>query len=558
VDTPATASTTCQAIDLFHHTVGGSGAVGGGIGRDLPLLPGDYCNYYRTGSTFDRDSTDQSALTGFAPASPLSDHQMGDGSGNVCQSTGAEWGGGVVANNVAADSNDTCSAFCGVHHYASFNTYPPPPQIQPLTKPPINNRPWDAWFGDPALVVSTSVNVNSFSTPGFASGWGYVCPELRDTTSGWTIEYCVQEWRRNYPNALGPPACGTGAGYNDQVITPLPSGAGASDWASGSGTFELGQLPSTWTQIAASISASQLKNALGQIRTTCAPSPLSADPRDYQVIGVEQGHEVAGTNFRSGEATENLQLATSYTVSNAPTNLSPPSVGGKVAANSAVRANTGSWSGRHLTYAFQWNRCDGNGANCAPISGATGSSYTPGASEVGATLTVTVAAGSAVSGTTNLAWSAPVTSAPSAPIAPAKGSGRAAVAALRAPTRTPAGVRPRGSTAASLTTWLRRQLTPPATTPGDVRSAGGYERKLHSLTAGTATISVYQASGSAVVATGRRTLGVSGAGTLAIRLTDEGRALLRRAGSPVVVAQGIFTPRGGNPIVASKRFSLRG
>src|SRR3954452_20178065 len=171
VATPATASTTCPSIALSSHTVGGTGAVGGGIGGDIPKPPGDYCNYYRTGHTFNPDSTDQSGLTGVAPAlTPLSTYQMGDGTGNVCQSTGAEWGQGVVANNVAA-TDETCYTVCGVHHYASFNGSA------------INNRPWDAWFGDPALVVTSSASVQTFTTQGYSLGWGYVCPELRDTMS---------------------------------------------------------------------------------------------------------------------------------------------------------------------------------------------------------------------------------------------------------------------------------------------------------------------------------------------------------------------------------------
>jgi hypothetical protein len=560
VATPATAATTCPSIALSSHTVGGTGAVGGGIGGDLPLSPGDYCNYYRTGHTFQPDSTDQSGLTGFDPAlTPRSAYQMGDALGNVCQSTGAEWGQGVIASNVAAN-NETCYAFCGVHHYASFNTYPPPPQTQPRTSPPINNRPWDAWFADPSLVVSSSVNVNAFTAQGYASGWGYVCPELRDSTSGWTVEYCVEEWRQNYNNALGPPACGTGAGYNDQVITPLPSGTGKKNWASvsaGPGTFDLGQLPSGFTQIAASITASQLKTALSQIQTTCAPSPLSSDPRDYQLIGVEQGHEFAGLNFRSGGATQNLQLVTTYTVSNAPTNSAPPYITGTIAVNTPARANPGSWSGRRLTYAYQWNRCDGNGANCTPISGATGSSYTPSAGEVGATLTVTVAAGSSVSGTTNLAWSAPVTSAPSAPIAPAQGTAQAAVAALRQPTTIRA--QPLGPTVGQLKTSLARQLGPgpDGATISAIRSAGAYQQEFTARLPGTVAISWYQAGESTVVATGRRTFGRDGKGTLAIRLTKDGRTLLEQARSQDLVAEGVFTPRGGNPVLAAKRFSLR-
>jgi len=331
---------------------------------------------------------------------------MGDGFGNVCQSDGATWGHGVTTD-VAAN---TCFDFCGLHHYASFNASS------------IDNRPWDAWFGDPSLVVSTSVNVHAYSAPDYSEGWGHLCPVLRDVKSRWTIEYCIEEWRSNYPHALGPPTCGTGSGNNEQIITSLPSGSGTKNWASvGAGsstTFDIPQQqqqPSGWKQITATIQASQLKNALSQIYATCAGAPLSSDPRDYQLIGVEQGIEVGGTSFAAGEATQNLQLSTAYTFSNAPANTALPSVPGKPTVGKAIVAKPGSWSAP-ATYAYRWSRCDGAGANCTAISGATASTYTPVASDAGARLTVTVAAGGAVSGTTNLAWSAPVTSAPSAPV----------------------------------------------------------------------------------------------------------------------------------------------
>jgi hypothetical protein len=35
-----------------------------------------------------------------------------------------------------------------------------------------------------------------------------------------------------------------------------------------------------------------------------------------------------------------------------------------------------------MTFTYRWLRCDGNGANCVPISGATGSSYTLTAADV--------------------------------------------------------------------------------------------------------------------------------------------------------------------------------
>jgi hypothetical protein len=470
-----------------------------------------------------------------------------------------------------AATNETCGNFCGIHHYASFNG------TIPDNGAAINNRPWDAWFGDPSLVVSTEVNVNTFAVHKrtVGSGWGFVCPQLRDPTSGWWLEYCIQAWRNSYGSGLV--ACGTGKGGNDQVITSLPSGTGTNNWASvyddpdpthprPTNTFDLSvtRLPSGWRRIAASISPAQLTNALSSIKSPahCGAVPLSSDPRDYQLIGVEHGLEVGGTWFAAGQATQNLQLFTTYTVSNAPTNLSPPSISGTPTVNSPSTANPGSWSGNPATYAYQWNRCDSSGANCARIAGATGSTYTPGNGDVGSRLTVTVAAGSAVSGTFNLAWSTPVTSAPSASVQAAGGT----AAAVRVSQPPSVQAQLPGPNAAQLRRSVLRQLAPDPNTAtiARIRAAGGYRSGFEAPLAGTMAITWYQvrdpshpvANEPAVVATARRTFGTAGKQTIAIELTRNGRNLLRHANSRRLTAQGVFTPRGGNPVSVTKAFSV--
>ena len=80
----------------------------------------------------------------------------------------------------------------------------------------------------------------------------------------------------------------------------------------------------------------------------------------------------------------------------------------------------------------------------------------------------------------------------------------------------------------------------------------------------TLTISWYQmpeggdqtAAKRTVVATGRRTFRAAGAGTLTLRLTGDGRKLLQKAATLKLSAAGVLTPLGGNPVSATKAFSL--
>jgi hypothetical protein len=78
-----------------------------------------------------------------------------------------------------------------------------------------------------------------------------------------------------------------------------------------------------------------------------------------------------------------------------------------------LSTSNGSWSGSPTGYGYQWSRCDANGANCAPISGATGSSYTLVSADVNSALRATVTAsnaGGSTSATSN--QSAVITAAP--------------------------------------------------------------------------------------------------------------------------------------------------
>jgi Ca2+-binding RTX toxin-like protein len=61
----------------------------------------------------------------------------------------------------------------------------------------------------------------------------------------------------------------------------------------------------------------------------------------------------------------------------------PPTITGIARVGSPLTASP---NGQPSNPAFQWLRCDGAGANCSTIPGATSVSYTPGSADIGATL----------------------------------------------------------------------------------------------------------------------------------------------------------------------------
>ncbi len=80
-----------------------------------------------------------------------------------------------------------------------------------------------------------------------------------------------------------------------------------------------------------------------------------------------------------------------------PVNTSPPTISGAAREGQTLTADPGTWSGKGpISYSYEWRRCDSAGSNCVNITGATGVSYTLGASDVGSTLRVRVTAANSV------------------------------------------------------------------------------------------------------------------------------------------------------------------
>jgi hypothetical protein len=76
----------------------------------------------------------------------------------------------------------------------------------------------------------------------------------------------------------------------------------------------------------------------------------------------------------------------------APINTGAPSISGLPTELQLLTAATGTWQRSPSSYAFQWLRCDFAGANCVAIAGATASTYSLVAADIGGTIRVSVTA----------------------------------------------------------------------------------------------------------------------------------------------------------------------
>jgi Ig domain of plant-specific actin-binding protein len=91
--------------------------------------------------------------------------------------------------------------------------------------------------------------------------------------------------------------------------------------------------------------------------------------------------------------------------------------GGVAHDGETLSADPGTWNGTGtLTYAYQWQRCDANGANCVDIPGATASHYTPTGADVGHTVRVVVTATNEAGTSTPTASTPVAIKASSAPV----------------------------------------------------------------------------------------------------------------------------------------------
>ena len=119
----------------------------------------------------------------------------------------------------------------------------------------------------------------------------------------------------------------------------------------------------------------------------------------------------------SGSATSAATATVASSAPASPGNTALPQISGMATQDSALTTTNGSWSNGPTSYAYQWEDCNTSGASCANISGATSSSYTLTANDVGNTIRVTVTASNA-GGSGSATSAATATVASSAPASP--------------------------------------------------------------------------------------------------------------------------------------------
>lgn len=265
----------------------------------------------------------------------------------------------------------------------------------------------------------------------------------------------------------------------------------------------------------------------------------------------------------SGSAASSIDQ--SFT-SSLPESTSPPKITGHATQGQTLVESHGAWTNSPTVYSYQWQRCDGSGSNCQVVAGATSQIYTLGIGDVGTTVRV-------------LEWAAntggiggPAASAPTAVVIASAPTAPSSAPTTSPPPSASGGTVSGGPATPSLPqikAQLLKQLVPlgKAATISVLLKKSGYTFSFKTLTAGRVVISWYYLPTSArtskaksnpvLVATGKASFSKAGGVRLTIKLTAQGKRMLKAATRLKLIMRGTYTPSGKSPVIATKSFTLR-
>ena len=173
--------------------------------------------------------------------------------------------------------------------------------------------------------------------------------------------------------------------YRQNVNGKIQVGYGGANFAS-SGTLAL----NTWASMQLHVVIAGATSTVEvRLNGTLVYSTTSANLGTTAVASLQLGNETAAQKFTL--AADNINVQNGGALS-PPSNTALPTIAGESEQGQALSASVGSWSGTQpISYAYQWQRCDTSGANCAS-TGTGGSTYTPGPADVGSTIIVAITA----------------------------------------------------------------------------------------------------------------------------------------------------------------------
>jgi hypothetical protein len=167
--------------------------------------------------------------------------------------------------------------------------------------------------------------------------------------------------------------------------------------------------PGTWSDPAATFTYAWLR-CHGNGRGSCTTIE-GVDGKNYVLTGDDVGFRI-GVSVTAmnagGSGSADSSLVGPVVAQAPPSVVTLPSVSGDAIIGSVLTADPGTWSDPAATFAYAWLRCEAGGA-CATIDGASGTTYTLTADDLGSSIGVEVTAtGVGGSGTVDSSLVGPV------------------------------------------------------------------------------------------------------------------------------------------------------
>jgi hypothetical protein len=147
-----------------------------------------------------------------------------------------------------------------------------------------------------------------------------------------------------------------------------------------------------------------------------------ATAQSIQLHTADVGHTirvVVTASNSSGSARATSDPSPVVASQTAPGDSALPVISGTTRETQTLNATTGSWTNSPTSYSYTWKRCDGTGAGCVAIPGATAQSLQLQTADVGHRIRVTVAAKNASGSSAATSEATPVVVSQSAPPVPA-------------------------------------------------------------------------------------------------------------------------------------------
>jgi YD repeat-containing protein len=300
----------------------------------------------------------------------------------------------------------------------------------PYSQAVLGDSPLGYWRLDGSSLTSatdTSGNGYTLTGPGTGLTAGVTGPMVGSTamafsggylgrayfayTNNFAIEFWVRSNRVNERQApvsngwVGTDNCWHGVWAGVQASLLFGYNANTCNLGGSTTNFSLFSSQSDWHHVVVQRSAGVTSLWTDGVQHSTTNSiTVTLNGGSFRIGGLQNGSASQSFGPFSGALSEvayynhvltGAQIAAHYNAAvGAPTNTTPPAIAPEtfLGPGLMVSASTGKWVGAGMTYAYQWRRCDGSGANCSDITGETASTYTPQGDDAGHMLRVQVTA----------------------------------------------------------------------------------------------------------------------------------------------------------------------